>query len=140
MMRRIVCAAALAMSSAGVAMASEPTPGLYEVEMRMSLTGMPMQMPPMQFRNCLKAEDVRSGKAYALEDSQCKLTDLQQRGGKVSYRFRCAAEGRTMVGEATGSSHANGYEMTMKGAFQPAMEGISAFSQTLKARRIGNCK
>ena len=42
--------------------------------------------------------------------------------------------------EASGSSHAGGYEMTMKGAFQPAMEGISAFSQTLKARRVGNCK
>ncbi|MCA1924918.1 MAG: DUF3617 domain-containing protein [Thiobacillus sp.] len=140
MMRCAVCVAVLAMGGVGMAAASEPAPGLYEVEMRMSLPGMPMQMPAMQFRNCLKAEDVRSGKAYVPEGGECKLSDLQQRGSKVSYRFRCVSEGRTLVGEASGSSHAAGYEMTMKGAFQPAMDGVSAFVQTLRARRIGNCK
>ena len=139
-MQRMLFVTAATLGLLAPAMAAEPAPGLYDVEMRMSLTGMPMQMPPMQFRNCLKAEDVKSGKAYAPEDGQCKLSDFQQRGAKVSYRFRCVADGRVMVGAASGSSHASGYEMTMKGTFQPAMEGISAFSQTLKARRVGNCK
>lgn len=124
---------------AGTAAAADPTPGLYEVRMQMSLTGMPMQMPAMTMRHCLTAEDLKNGKAYAPENSQCSISDFRQTGARVSYRFKCAAEGRNMVGEASGSSTANGYEMTMNGKFQPAMEGVSAFSQTLKARRVGAC-
>ena len=74
------------------------------------------------------------------QDGQCRLSDLRHSGAKVSYRFQCTVDGQTMVGEASGSSHAAGYEMRMTGRFVPAMEGVSSFSQSLKARRIGACK
>lgn len=44
-----------------------------------------------------------------------------------------------MVGRASGSSHATGYDILMDGRYVPAMEGMREFTQTIRARRIGDC-
>ncbi|MGB9130664.1 MAG: hypothetical protein WCB97_13535 [Thiobacillus sp.] len=45
-----------------------------------------------------------------------------------------------MVGRASGSSHATGYDILMSGRYVPPMEGMGEFTQTIRARRIGGCR
>ena len=136
--------AALLMFGLATASAAAPTmqPGLYDISMQFVLKGMPIQMPVTTVQQCITAQDVANGMAYASsENKDCKISNLNQSGNKVSYDFNCAAQqgGPRMVGRASGSSHAAGYNVMMEGRFNPAVEGMSEFSQKLNAKRLGNC-
>jgi hypothetical protein len=127
------------------AAAAAPTmqPGLYEISVQMVMKGMPMQMPVSSFRHCITPQDIVDGKAYvsSKDNKDCKISNLKQGGDRISYDFACVMQGHgSMVGRASGSSHATGYDMTTSGRFVPAMEGMSEFSQKMRARRLGNCK
>ncbi|HEY9097346.1 MAG TPA: DUF3617 family protein [Thiobacillus sp.] len=117
-------------------------PGLYDISMQMVLKGMPMQMPVSTFRQCITEQDVANGKAYATNENKgCTISNLNQGGDKVSYDFSCATPGGPrMVGRASGRTHASGYDIFMSGRFDPAIEGMSEFSQKLNAKRLGPCQ
>ena len=136
--------AALFMLGLPTAYAAAPTmqPGLYDISMQFVLKGIPMQMPVSRFQQCITSQDVVDGKAYSSsENKDCKISNLNQSGNKVSYDFNCASQqgGPRMVGRASGSSNATGYDVMMEGRFNPAVEGMSEFSQKLNAKRLGNC-
>lgn len=117
-------------------------PGLYDVSMQFVMKGLPIQMPVTTFQQCITAQDVANGMAYASsENKDCKISNLTQNGNKLSYAFDCASQqgGPRMIGRATGTSRANGYDVTMDGRFDPAIEGMSAFTQKLTATRRGDC-
>jgi hypothetical protein len=140
-MRILLTVSLLVLTPALAAASPAMQPGLYDIAMQMEMKGMPMQMPPMKFQQCLTAKDIDEGKAYTSGDNKdCKITSFKQNGNKVSYEFNCAVEGgRRMVGQSSGTSHASGYDIAMNGRFIPAMEGMSEFSQKLSAKRIGAC-
>lgn len=143
-MRRLLTAVLLVLSPLpAVAAAPIMQPGLYEVSVQMVMKGMPMQMPVSSFRHCITPQDIVDGKAYASskDNKDCKISNLKQSGNAVSYDFACVMQGHgNMVGRASGTSHATGYDMQMTGRFVPAMEGMSEFSQKMSAKRLGACK
>jgi len=136
--------AALLILTALPAAAAPPTlqPGLYDISVQIVMKGMPMQMPVMKLQQCLTDRDIADGKAYASnKNKDCKIGKLIQSGNQVSYDFNCAMEGsQRMVGRASGTTHATGYDILMSGRFVPAMEGMGEFSQKLSAKRLGACK
>lgn len=140
---RILFSAALLALSGQPAVAAPPAlqPGLYEISLQMAMEGMPM--PVMTFRHCITPQDVADGNAYSSSQNSkdCKISKLRQSGNSVSYDFSCAIEGgHRMLGRSSGTSHATGYDITMNGRFDPAMEGMSGFNQKMKAKRLGPCK
>ncbi|HUX31108.1 MAG TPA: DUF3617 family protein [Thiobacillus sp.] len=142
---RILLPAVLLSLSALPAAAASPVmqPGLYDISLQMVMKGMPMQMPVMTFRHCITAQDVVDGNAYASSQNSkdCKISNLKQSGNAVSYDFSCTVDGgRSMVGHSTGTHHATGYDITMNGRFEPAMEGLTEFNQKMGAKRLGPCK
>jgi hypothetical protein len=142
-MRILPTIALLALTALPAAAAPAMQPGLYEISMQMVMKDMPMQMPVATFRHCITAKDIADGNAYASSENSkdCTIGKLRQNGGAVSYDFACAMEGGgRMVGRSSGASHASGYDIVMSGRFVPAMEGMSEFSQNLRARRLGACK
>ncbi len=141
-MRRLIIAALLALPSLPGVAAPTLQPGLYSVSMQFVMKGMPIQMPTTTFQQCVTAQDVANGMAYASsENKDCKIKNLNQSGNKVAYEFNCASQqgGPRMIGRASGTSHATGYDVVMDGRFDPAIEGMSEFSQKLKATRLGDC-
>lgn len=143
-MRSMLTAALLVLSPLPAAAAAPVMqPGLYEISVQMVMKGMPMQMPVTTFQHCITPQDLVDGKAYisSKDNKDCKVSNLKQSGNKVSYDFACVMQGHgSMVGHSSGSSHATGYDMTTSGRFVPAMEGMSEFSQKMRAKRLGNCK
>ena len=142
-MRRLLIATLFTFAALPTHAAPTMQPGLYAISMQFVLKGMAVQMPVSSFQQCITAQDVFDGKAYSSSESKdCKISRLNQSGDKVSYDFDCASQqgGPRMVGHASGSSHATGYDVLMSGRFVPAMEGMSEFTQKLSARRLGACK
>jgi hypothetical protein len=135
--------ALLTLTALPAAAAPAMQPGLYEISMQMAMKNTPMRMPVATFRHCITAKDIADGNAYASSENSkdCTIGNLRQSGSAVSYDFACAMEdsGR-MVGRSSGTRHASGYDIVMSGRFVPATEGLSEFSQNLRARRLGACK
>ena len=72
--------------------ASTLTPGLYEYTMKMSMPGMPANMPPQTSQRCLTAKDVSGNKAFEMpmeRNSDCQVRDLTQSGAQFSYKVSC---------------------------------------------------
>ncbi|MDZ7595082.1 MAG: DUF3617 family protein [Thiobacillus sp.] len=141
-MRPLLTAALLILTALPAAAAPTLQPGLYDVSVQVVMTGMPIQMPVMTFRRCLTAQDVADGKAYAAnENKDCMISKLSESGNQVSYDFNCALQGgQRMAGRASGTTHANGYDVLMSGRFVPPMQGMGEFSQKLSAKRLGACQ
>ena len=143
-MRRMIMIALLSAPYAPPAFAAPPLqPGLYDISMQFVLKGMPIQLPVTRFQQCVTAQDVANGMAYASsENKDCTIRNLNQSGDQVVYEFNCASQqgGPRMIGRARGTSHATGYDVMMEGRFDPAIEGMREFSQKLNARRLGDCK
>ncbi len=142
---RILLSAALLVLSPLPATAAAPAmqPGLYEITGKMAMKGLPMQMPAFTFQHCITPQDIADGNAYtsSKDNKDCKISNLKQSGNSVSYDFACVMQDHgSMVGRASGSSHATGYDMQMNGRFVPAMAGMSEFSQKMSAKRLGACK
>lgn len=141
-MRRLALTALLLCTPLAAHAGAIMRPGLYDISMQFVMKGMPIQMPVTTFQQCITAQDVANGMAYASsENKDCKISNLMQSGNKVSYEFNCASQqgGPRMIGRATGTSHDTGYDVTTEGRFDPAIEGMSAFTQKLKATRRGDC-
>lgn len=104
---------------------------------------MPMKIPASSFRHCIASRDIADGNAYARskDNKDCKISNLKQRGNAVSYDFACVMQDHgSMVGHTSGTGHATGYDLQMRGRFVAAMEGMSEFSQKMRAKRLGDCK
>lgn len=141
-MRRLIMTALLTLPTLPALAAPTLQPGLYDISMQFVLKDMPIQMPVATFQQCITAQDVANGMAYASNESKdCTIRNLNQSGDKVSYEFNCAAQqgGPRMIGRASGISHATGYDVMTEGRFDPAIQGMSEFSQKLNARRLGDC-
>lgn len=114
-------------------------PGLYSISAQIVVPGLPLQMPVMTFRRCLTPQDIVDGQAYASSPGKdCTIDQLSQSADRVSYDFNCAMEGgQRVIGRASGTTHATGYDIKMDGRFVPGLQGMSEFSQKLSATRLG---
>ncbi|HQS80933.1 MAG TPA: DUF3617 family protein [Thiobacillus sp.] len=139
-MRPLLTAALLVLTALPAAAAPTLQPGLYDISAQVVMKG--MQMPVMTFRQCLTDQDIADGKAYAAtENKDCMISKLSESGNQVSYDFNCALRGsQRMAGRASGTTHANGYDVLMSGRFVPPMQGMGEFSQKLSAKRLGACQ
>ncbi|MBT9569430.1 MAG: DUF3617 family protein [Thiobacillus sp.] len=141
-MQRLLIAALLTLPALPAYAAPTLQPGLYDISMQFVMKGMPIQLPVTTFQQCVTAQDVANGMAYASsENKDCKIKNLNQSGDQVVYEFNCAAQqgGPRMIGRASGTSHATGYDVVMEGRFDPAIQGMSEFTQKLQATRRGDC-
>ena len=114
------------------------TPGMYEYTMTMNMPGME-KMPARTHQRCLTASDIASTtKGYggpSKDDSDCKMSDFSESGGKFSYKMSCTKPEKmdgTIMGTSTATS------MTMDMTMSMGKEG--SFKQSTSAKRIGDCK
>ena len=128
--------------SMGAASAAGPagSPGLWEVTMTstMEMEGMQMAMPPVTRRHCVTAEDLvpKAGNP----GQECRIDDQQTGGNTVSWRMSCDTPQGPMTGKGemtySGDTYSGTFVMNMPGG-----DGRpGTMKQTLKGRRVGDCK
>jgi hypothetical protein len=115
------------------------TPGLYQVEVRLSLPNVDNVAPPSIFTRCLAPVDLQSGQAFfVLSDNplkQCELLDYRAASDTAFYRIACAGPNRgtaVAVFDTTPTTYHGTIKMNMGGK-NMTMTEIQA------GRRIAEC-
>jgi len=128
------------MGSGSEAADSLPVPGLYRVEVRISLPNVQDTAAPMLLTRCVGPADLQSGRAFFVMSENplksCDLLDYEVTAGTAVYRIACPGPNR---GSAVGvfDTAATSY----RGTIQMNMGGKNmTMSETQAATRIGDCR
>jgi hypothetical protein len=142
-MRTLLIAAGLlaALAATGCnAAGSSLTPGLYQVEVRISLPTVGDVAAPLVVTRCLSPDDLKSGQAFfVLSDNplkRCELVDYQATAGTAIYRIACAGPNR---GSAVAVFDTKA--TTFRGTIKMNMGGKNMTMSEMQAgKRIGDCR
>ena len=138
----VALAGAIAASMAPGSNAADPllTPGLYRVEVRISLPNVQDTAAPVVLTRCVTPGDLQSGQAFfVLSDNplkNCDLLDYEVTADTAVYRITCPGPNRgsaVAVFDTTGISYRGTIKMNM-GAKNMTM------SETQVGRRVGDCR
>lgn len=113
--------------------------GEWEFTMQMEMPGMPANMPPMRFSNCLTKNNPipkQEGPAAA----GCEVVDQSVKGNRVSYTMRCKQD--DMVMENKGETTFSGGRMdgTVHQTMKQGGKVVHTSTAKMTAKRIGPCK
>ena len=131
--------ASLAVSSSNAADLSL-LPGLYQVEVRISLPNVAVAAPLLLANRCITPDDLKSGQAFfVLSDNplqRCDLVDYQTTATAALYRIVCAGPNRGSA-VAVFDTRQNTYQ----GTIRMNMGGKNmTMSETQTGKRIGDCR
>jgi hypothetical protein len=131
---------ALAATGSGVAHASDLTPGLYRVEVRIALPNVQNAAAPAIVNRCVSAADLESGQAFfVLSDNplkSCDLLDYRVTADTAVYRIACPGPNKgSAVGvfETASTAYRGTIKMNMGGKNM-------TMSETQVGKRIGDCE
>ena len=142
-MRTLVAwASAIAALAATGSNAADPrlAPGLYRVEVRISLPNVQDVAAPLVLSRCVTPGDLQSGQAFfVLSDNplkNCNLLDYQVTADTAVYRIACPGPNKgsaVAVFDTTGTTYRGSIKMNMGGKNM-------TMSETQVGRRIGSCQ
>ena len=122
--------------------AADPTlsPGLYQVEVRISLPNVQDVAAPLIVNRCIGRADLESGRAFfVLSDNPlktCDLVDYEATAETAIYRIVCPGPNR---GSAVGTFAAT--RETYRGTIKMNMGGKNmTMSEVQVGRRVGDCE
>jgi hypothetical protein len=114
-------------------------PGLYQVEVRITLPNVQDAAAPVFVTRCVSPDNLKSGQAFfVLSDNplrNCDLPDYQVTDGAATYRIVCPGPNRgkaVAVFETTATTYRGSINMNMGGKNM-------TMSETQAGKRIGNC-
>lgn len=134
-------ASVVAALAATGSIAADPslTPGLYQVEVRISLPNVQDVAAPIVTTRCVGAADLKSGQAFfVLSDNplkNCDLLDYQATPDTALYRIVCPGPNMgsaVALFETTGAAYRGSVKMNMGGKNM-------TMSETQVGKRIGDC-
>lgn len=112
--------------------------GMWEITMKTDMPGMPMEMPPMKFSQCLTKKDMVPQKKEKNED--CKLVSTKVEGNTVTWVVQCRMKDGTMDGTGKVTYKGNGFDGVMKMVMNTKDTGKMEMTQHMSGRRTGDCK
>lgn len=142
-MRNFAAAASMlaALLSSNLAAADPlPSPGLYQVEVRISLPNVQDTAAPLLLTRCLSPSDLQSGQAFfVLSDNplkSCDQLDYRMTAGMAVYRIACPGPNRgsaVAVFDTTATAYRGTIKMNMGGKNM-------TMSETQVGKRLGDCR
>jgi hypothetical protein len=115
--------------------AAQGADDLYEVTVKMEMAGMPMQMPAMTQRSCVKkgASDADS----VPHQDNCKVTDAKRSGNRLTFSMVCTGRD-AMTGNGEFVYAGDGYSGMIR--YKGKMDGQDTeMAQSIAGRRVGAC-
>ncbi|MEJ2201704.1 MAG: DUF3617 family protein [Desulfuromonadaceae bacterium] len=108
--------------------------GLWEITTTTEMAGMPFQIPPMTFTQCITQQDLVPQEQKS--DNECTMSHSQISGNQVSWTFVCKGEGGSSRGEGTITYHGDRFD----GKSNIAMEGGMQMVNKMQGKHIGPCQ
>jgi hypothetical protein len=142
MRARVLTMTAVAVLQAMCAYAADPilSPGLYQVEVRISLPNVQDVAAPVVVNRCIRPADLVSGRAFfVLSDNPlraCDLVDYEATADTAIYRIACPGPNR---GSAVGTFETT--SNTYRGTIKMNMGGKNmTMSEAQVGRRMRECE
>ena len=117
-----------------------PTPGLYQVEVRISLPNVQDVAEPIVLNRCVRPSDLESGQAFSIMSDnplkRCDLLDYQLTADTAVYRIACPGPNKgsaVAVFETTRTTYRGTIKMNMGGKNM-------TMSETQVGKRIADCE
>lgn len=112
--------------------------GMWEITSKTEMPGMPMEMPPMKFNQCLTKKDIVPQKKEKNED--CKMVSTNVDGNTVTWVMQCRMKDGTMDSTGKITYKGNGFDGVVKAVMNTKDTGKMEVTQQMSGRRIGDCK
>ena len=107
----------------------------YDVTIRMEMAGMPMAMPPISQRLCVKRGAGDSD--FVPHQDNCRVSDTARAGSRLTFRIACAGK-NAMSGTGDFTFDTAGYNGQIR--LRGTMDGQDVdMIQGITARRSGAC-
>lgn len=119
--------------SCGVQKGPNLKEGLWEITMRMEVPGMPVQMPPQTYTQCLTQKEAVPQREEPAQG--CKIVKKDIKGDTVSWVVEC----KTNEGTAVSDGNITYKGDTFEGIIKMKQRGMEV-TQRLSGRWIGNCE
>jgi hypothetical protein len=107
--------------------------GLWEVTMRMEVPGMPVQMSPQTYTQCLTQKEIVPQPKEPTQE--CKIVKQDTKGDTVSWVVECKTNEGTAVSDGSITYKGD----TFEGVIQMTQGDMKA-TQRLSGRWVGKCK
>lgn len=113
------------------------TPGLWEIQVRTEMEGMPMQMPAVTTRQCIREQDMVP--QTNTSGQECEILDQNISRDQVTWRIQCRSA--EMQGEGRGRIQYRGNTFEGQIDMSMAQQGMGPMNMTqrLQGKRVGGC-
>lgn len=115
------------------------SPGLYQVEVRISLPNVRDAAAPLVVTRCVSPDDLKTGKAFSVLSNnplrKCELLDYKITDGAATYRIVCPGPNKgsaVAMFQTTGKTYGGSIKMNMGGKNM-------TMSETQAGKLIGDC-
>jgi len=108
--------------------------GEWEITTRVEMPGIPVQIPPMTFSQCITQQDLVPKNEQP--DSECTVTHNQIDGNTVVWSIVCKGEGGETRGDGQITYHGDRFE----GNMQMSMPEGMTMTNYMNGKRIGPCR
>ena len=133
--RRLLALAVAAVLSPGPQAIAQGSDDQYDLTIRMEIPGMPMAMPPMSQRLCVRKGANDSD--YVPQRENCRISDAVRAGSRLTFKMTCTGTD-AMSGTGDFVFSATGYDGQMR--LRGKMDGQDMnMTQHIAARRSGAC-
>jgi hypothetical protein len=112
--------------------------GMWEITMKMEMPGMPTEMPPVTFSQCLTKKDSIPQKKDRNED--CKIVSSSVDGNTVTWVAQCRIKDGTVDSTGKITYKGNGFDGVIKAVMNTKNTGTMEINQRMTGKRTGPCK
>ena len=114
--------------------------GLWEISIKMDMPGMPVQMPPQTYRQCLTHKDMVPKTQEQPGQTNCREVKREVKGDTVSWVIECKAEEGTVTSTGTMTYKGDILEGIVKVRMPDGSKGTMEMTQHMNGKWVGACK
>lgn len=111
--------------------------GLWEITVKMEMPGMPMQMPPQTFTQCITKKDVVPRREEP--NQECKVIKTDVKGDTVTWIIECKTREGTAVSNGKVTYKGDTFDGVVKMSMHGGRRGSMEITQQMKGKWTGQC-
>lgn len=113
-------------------------PGLWEIQVRTEMAGMPTQMPAVTTRQCIRKQDMVPQTNSSGQD--CEVADQNLSRDTVSWHIQCKSDEIQGSGKGRITYHGDTFQGQIDMTMEQASMGPMTMTQRLQGKRVGDCQ
>lgn len=112
--------------------------GLWEITVKIEMPGIPMQMPPQTFTQCITKKDMVPQRKEP--GQECKVIRTDVKGDTVTWVVECKTREGTSVSNGRVTYKGDTFDGVVKMSMPGGRRGAMEMTQQTKGKWIGQCK